>query len=260
MSLIAIACYDTEENNRTWMTEKTLISLAATVNLDKHDLYVIDNASCQATKDLLKKMQNGMRFQLITNEENLGTAKAINQAWRFRKSGQHCIKMDNDVVIHQNGWVEQMEEVIERGHMIGQVALKRIDLWESQYNENPSYRTELVMLKPIPGKERWLVVEDTKHCIGTCVMHSSALIDTVGFLVQPKIYGLDDSIMSHRSKIAGFNNCFLPHIPIDHIDTGSEIAYMQQKRDIAGESMAEYNRLLNGYRDGSIPVYYNPFE
>ncbi len=116
------------------------------------------------------------------------------------------------------------------------------------------------MLRPKEGMQRWLIVEDTKHCIGTCVMHSSALLDKVGFLVQPKVYGLDDSIMSHRSKIAGFNNCFLPHIPIDHIDTGAEIAYMQEKRDIAGESMEEYSRLINGYRDGSIPVYYNPFE
>ena len=79
MALIAMAVYDTEENNRTWMTDDTMLSLVQTVDLTKHRLFVIDNASCQATKDLLLSLQSIFPFTIITNEVNVGTAKAINR-------------------------------------------------------------------------------------------------------------------------------------------------------------------------------------
>jgi len=46
----------------------------------------------------------------------------------------------------------------------------------------------------------------------------------------------------------------LPHIEIDHIDTGAT-AYQGWKENHASEDMAEYNRLKNGYLSGTIPVY-----
>lgn len=257
-SLIALACFDTEENNRTWMTEKTLLSLLATVNLEKHDLYVIDNASCQATKDLLKKMQNGMRFQLITNGENVGTARAINQGWKLRKPGQHCLKLDNDVTIHENGWVDLLEEAIERNPtVLGQIGLKRKDLQETPNTDHPFYKTELHML-PHKGGERWIAIEVAKHIIGTCVMHNHRLIDKVGGLFQHGVYSFDDAIMSLRSNLAGFSNAFIPHIDINHIDPGDNI-YQKQKEEYAGKMMEQFHKVCNEYKSGERSIYH-PFE
>jgi GT2 family glycosyltransferase len=259
MTLIAMAVWDTEENNRSWMTEKTINSIIETVDFKKHRLFVIDNASCKKTKDILyyAKQVKALNITVITNEENIGTAEAINLAWKQRNPGEGCIKMDNDVVIYSQGWLEEMENVVRLDPRFGQVALKRKDIWENPYHENPFYRSELAMLHPPGG--RWTVVEIVNHCIGTCVYHSSALLDKVGYLKQPLTYGLDDSLMSARSRIAGFLNAFLPHIEIDHIDTGGG-PYQDIKVKVAGESWEEYKRLLNGYKDGSIPIYYNPFQ
>jgi hypothetical protein len=114
------------------------------------------------------------------------------------------------------------------------------------------------MLPHKPG-EKWIVGEIVNHVMGTCQGYSPTLLDKIGYLYQPRLYGFDDALAAARCKVAGFLSVFLPHIEIDHIDPG-DTAYQGWKEKVAGEDMAEYNRIVNGYFDGSIPIYYNPFE
>lgn len=258
MALIAMACFDNEQNKRTEYTRQTLSSILQTVDLRKHRLVVVDNASCQETKDLLKHFANyysKKNIEVITLPENIGTARAINQAWKLRKQGEHAIKMDNDVVIYSSGWVDEMEEAIRRDYKIGQVGLKRKDCWEHPKHESSDYRSELIMLPQVPG-ERWQIVEKAKHIIGTCVMHSASLLDKVGYLYQPSLYGYDDVIMSHRAHLAGFYSCFLPHIEIDHIDTGST-DYQGWKERHSGEQTNNVIQLVHDMYNGIKPIYYD---
>ena len=50
--------YDTEENQRSEYTNKTLQSLAQRVDFRKHRLIVVDNNSCQKAKDIIRYWQN----------------------------------------------------------------------------------------------------------------------------------------------------------------------------------------------------------
>jgi GT2 family glycosyltransferase len=252
MALIAMAVHDTEENGRSSLTDRTIDSLMSTVDLTEHRLIIIDNASCVETKRILG--YNESLYEVITLPENIGTAKAINIAWKQRKPGEHCIKIDNDVVIHREGWVEEMEEAIARDQGIGQVGLKRKDLWESPDNPISDRRSTLYMLPHQPG-ERWIVVEKSKHIMGTCVMHNSALLDKVGYLYQPSLYGFDDVLMSWRSNLSGFYNCFLPHIHIDHIDPGGT-DYVKWKQDEAGKYGRQVSDIVDEYISGARPLYY----
>ena len=249
MALIAMAVFDTEENGRTEYTAKTLETLYLTVNTRKHRIVIVDNGSCEATQTLLNK---AARIEVIRLHENIGTAKAVNKAWQLRKDGEHCIKMDNDVVIHSRDWVEDMECAIKLDPAIGIVGLKRKDCWEEPSRAD-FYKSSLEMLPHVPG-EPWVVVERVNHVMGTCQMFNSALLDKIGYLYQPRLYGFDDALAAIRCQVAGFYSCFLPHIEIDHIDTGST-AYQGWKEKHAGEDMAEFNRLKNGYLSGTIPVY-----
>ncbi len=249
MALISLAVWDTEENGRTEYTAKTLESLYLTVNTRKHRIVIVDNGSCEATQKLLNK---AARIEVIRLNENIGTAKAVNKAWQLRKPNENCVKMDNDVVIHSRDWVEDMERAIKLDPTIGIVGLKRKDCWEEP-SRTDFYKSSLEMLPHVPG-EPWVVVERVNHVMGTCQMFSSALLDKIGYLYQPRLYGFDDALAAIRCQVAGFYSCFLPHIEIDHIDTGAT-AYQGWKEKHAGEDMAEYNRLKNGYLSGTIPVY-----
>lgn len=251
-TLIAMAVHDTDENGRTEYTERTIEESLLTLD-PWRKAWIIDNGSCEKTKKLLAKYERGGKINLITLPENIGTAKAVNLAWRHRQAGQHCVKMDNDVVIHSTTWVDELEECINCDPRIGIVGLKRKDCWENPEHPDPFYRSRLITL-PHVGGQPWINVEAVNHVMGTCQLYNSALLDRIGYLYQPRLYGFDDALAAVRCKVAGFYSCFLPHIRIDHIDRG-DTAYQGWKEKHAGEDMDEYNRLKNGYISGTIDIY-----
>lgn len=255
--LIATAVWDTIGNGRTWMTDATLHSLAETVDWSKHRLIVVDNGSCLETRELLG--YEGLQgypcpYTLMRNKENLGTAAAINRAWRHREPGEHCVKMDNDVTFHQAGWADRIEDVFERDPEIGICGLKRNDLEESPWAEG-GYKSTIRML-PHERGQRWLIVEEVKHVIGTCQGYSSALLDKIGYLVQPALYGFDDSLSGVRARVAGFKSAFLCGFEIEHLDPGGD-AYGQWKRDQAAQYFPDYNSAVLLYESGAKDVYYD---
>lgn len=255
MALISIAIYDTEENQRTELTRRTLESLTFTLDLTRHRVFLIDNASCEATKELLRAYSR--EYTVITNETNIGTAEAINLAWRHRKPGEHAVKMDNDVIIYSQTWADELEEAIRRDPKAGIVGLKRKDCIETPWRDD-WYKSSLFMFPHVPG-ERWMLGEKVNHVMGTCQMYNSALLDRIGYLYQPRLYGFDDALAAVRCQLAGFYSAFLPHIEIDHIDPG-DTAYQGWKEKHAGEDMATYGRIVSEYMSGQRPIYYNPFQ
>lgn len=259
MALIAMAVYSTPENGKDEYLGQTLDSLAKTVDFTKHRLILSVNAFTEQTQRILNHWRNRESIieEIIWNDTNLGTAEAINKAWAKRLPGENCVKMDDDVVIHHNDWLYLMEEAIRRDPKLGQVGLKRRDCMENPAHENPHYRSTLRQLPHEPG-QKWIVVEDVQHVMGTCVMHSSALLDKLGYLWQPGLYGFDDSFMSLRSKLAGFKNAFLTAVDIEHIDRG-DTPFQKWKEGQAGEKWEAYKEAYRKFIKGEQPIYYNPF-
>jgi len=257
MALIAMTVYCTEENKKDECLEKVLDSLWRNFGgvSSKHRIAFSVNGATRRTRKLLNGFDVCMNKKIIYNDVNIGRAKAINIAWKERKPGEHCIKMDDDIVINSCGWVDELEEAIRRDPTIGQIGLKRKDCWEWPGHKHPDWRSELHMLPHVPG-ERWQIVEKVKHVIGSCVMHNAALLDKVGYLYQPSLYGYDDVIMSHRSYIAGFYSCFLPHINIDHIDPG-DTPYQGWKERHSAEQTDEVIKLVHAMIRGEKSIYFD---
>lgn len=265
MALIAMCVYDTDTNNRTQYTERTLGSLMDTVDFNKHRLFIYDNASCEATKDLLGTFRRiydrhdypAGSLTIITGSENIGTAKGINECWKHRLPGENLIKMDNDVVIHQSNWVDLMEESINRlPDEIGIIGLKRKDCAEVPWRTDWAH-SELHMLPHSPG-ERWLIVEKVNHVMGTCQMYNYRLIDKIGGLYQMDgLYGFDDSLAAARCTKAGYSNVFIHTIEIDHIDmAANDGGYQEWKNKYSGEMMKEYHKVRDEYMSGARDIYY----
>lgn len=263
MALIAMAVYSTDENKKDSCLEKTLYSLSSTVDLMKHSLYLSINSKTEQTENIIDNwlfhVSNGkFNFHIIRNETNIGTAEAINKVFALRQKGEHAIKIDDDVVIHSKDWIEVMEDAINRDPSIGIIGLKRKDCIEKVTHPDPYFRSNLIQLPQKPG-ERWIIAEEVHHVMGTCQMLSSALLDEIGYLYQPKLYGWDDVLASARSRAVGFKNVFLPHIEIDHIDDGAT-PYQSWKEKHAGEDLETITKLMEGYKNGTVPTYYNPFK
>lgn len=250
MSLIAIAVYDTDANDRSKYTKECLASLAETVDWRKHRLVIIDNASCQKTEDIIHTSKVAAFCAIITNSENIGTANAINQAMKMREPNEVCIKMDNDCVVHQSGWVEEMESAIKADQTLGIVGLKRPDVWQSPTNTDPRYRTTIETLK------NGIEIEVCEDIMGTCTGYNPLLMDKVGYLNQPSDYGFDDVLYSVRAVVAGFKNCFLPNIKITHLDDYKN-PYSDWKKREAGIHLEQVAEMCNMYKSGILNYYYN---
>lgn len=265
MALIVMVVYDTIENDRTKYTNKAVQSVINSVDLGRHRIIIVDNGSCDSTKELLKGWKDysdfiGYNLSVITLPNNIGTAEGWNTACRLRKPGEHVIKIDNDIVINDcHTWVDQMEEVVTISPEIGQVGLKRKDCIESTTQTNPFYKSTLRQMAHVSG-ERWVIVESQFHIMGSCVLHSSRLLDSIGYMFQIGLYGFDDSFMSARARASGFDTVMLPHIDIDHIDNGDN-PYTAHKQKLANDVWAagKYQEQLKKYAQKQ-ELYYNPYE
>lgn len=263
MALICMAVHDTEENGRAEFTNKTMWSLFSTVDLSVHRLIIINNNSCKKTTEYIDEVMGHLPAvynhrkhitpKVINLSENTGTARAINLALKDRMPGEHAIKMDNDIEIKSDDWVDEMEAAINREPQIGICGLKRKDLWQYPGHPEKQYRSELIMLPHKPG-ERWIIAERTKDVMGTCVMFNSALLDKIGYLYQPSLYGYDDVLACYRSELAGFINVFLPHVEMDHIDPGGT-EYCEWKRVEAARNSQEIIRIVDQYIAGTRSIY-----
>ncbi len=261
MALIGIATYCTDQNKRVQLLEQTLHSIKNTVDFSRHRLIVADNGSCIAAKKTLKFYQAIIpNMEVITFEENQGTAIAINSCWSKRNTQEHCAKVDDDILFHNIGWLDVLEEVIERESSIAQAACKRRDLAESPNNSHPFYKSELIML-PHEAGQKWFVCEKVSHTMGSALLHNYRALDKIGGLFQIKDnkYGFDDSGYSVRANLAGFSCVFVCGIDIEHLDVPDDGGYTQWKVDNAGEKMLAYNQLVEEYKSGKRPLY-EPFE
>lgn len=271
MALIAMAVWDTEENQRHGLTDMTLASLGDTVNWVAHRLIIVDNGSCEQSKEIMHNWRDilNKRFEesielgrdipveIITLEENVGTARAINKAWMKRRPDENVVKMDNDVVIFQEGWLNTLEECISREPRIGIIGLKRKDCIENPWHESEWYRSVLVMLPHELG-QRWLIVEKVHHVMGTCQMYSAALLNKIGYLYQlGGLYGFDDALASIRAQKAGFLTVHYPHIEIEHIDPGGG-GYTVWKQEYSLARMDKFNAVKQAIELGHLPVYFGP--
>lgn len=264
MALVSMAVYHPAGITRWKLTKDCLESLIDTVDPKRHRLVLVNNASpdkaTAGTLDLYGRewRRLGGEATVIHNAENRGTARAVNQGWAMRRPGEAVLKIDDDVVLIDSGWLDRLEECLARDPKLGILGLKRRDLEESPHHpKDHVYHSTLEMLPHKPG-ERWLVVERVGHVMGTCQLYASGFLDRVGYLYQMgRLYGLDDSLMAYRCKAAGFYSAFYVGADISHPDPGGT-EHQEWKQKVAGESLPAYGVHRDWYAQGVISPYHGP--
>ena len=247
-----MATHATTDNERTDLVESTLDHLMG-IDLDAHRIIVSDNGSNYQIQNTLSKLEILGRIQVIRNGSNIGTAKAINKVIALRRPGEIVCKADDDIIVPDMHWPDLAEWVMHQEPLIGILGLKRKDLEESPTNPNGMFRSRLAFAKREKG-DAWVVVEHARSIIGTCIMMSPALLNTVGFLHQPGVYGYDDVDISLRARLAGFHTAFLPSVEILHPDPGGS-QFCQWKIDEASKQGVEWSRAEASYISGETPLY-----
>ncbi len=106
--------------NKLDLTKQCLTAIVQNTQYKNYEVIIIDNASTDGTSDFLKTLTGDVK--IITNEENLGFAKASNQGAKIA-SGKYLLFLNNDT-IPQKGWLSNLVETIESDKKIGIVGSK----------------------------------------------------------------------------------------------------------------------------------------
>lgn len=106
--------------NQLEYTQRCLEALAENTNRTDFEIVIVDNASIDGTGEYLATLNR--KIKIISNEENLGFARACNQGARL-SSGKYLVFLNNDTEA-QPGWLEELLKTTDEGENVGIVGSK----------------------------------------------------------------------------------------------------------------------------------------
>lgn len=184
--LLAVICYNRREEARS-----TLLALKETGTFEEAQVVVFDNGSTDGTVETLHDLcRQGVveADDLFLSDTNLGCPSAMNLVVaRFRKPGQHFIKVDPDVVLCTPGWVGKLVAFLNSHPDVMMASPWYSELDEPHCRSRERARHEgWIEAYPIPGH---------------CTIHRGSLLDRAGFfdvLSLDHLYGFEDNLMCYR--------------------------------------------------------------
>ncbi len=203
------------------------------------EVWVVDNASRDGSAAMVAA--DFPHVRLIANAENVGFARANNQALR-QSEGRHVLLLNSDTTV-KDGSLSAMVRFLDAHATAGAVGcrLENADgtTQRSSWNFYPSLATlaaDALYLWRIPGVRRWVrgheqslseTAEPTvvKHLLGACLMVRRAALDAVGLMDEGYFMYLEETDWCRRIDDAGWKIYYLP--------TASIVHYGQQSAGLA---------------------------
>jgi GT2 family glycosyltransferase len=210
-------------------------------NLDC-EVIVVDNASTD--QSVLAIRQNFPKVKLICNEENVGFAKANNQAAKVAR-GRYLLLLNSDAFVH-NGAISTLVEYMASHPDTGAASCRLVyedgSLQRSCYSF-PTPFTELWQTlwldrlfprSPIFGKFRMTYWGyDTYHevdwVMGAVMTLRSEVIEQVGLFDEEYFMYSEEMDLCYRLKQAGWKINFVPQATVTHLWGGTS----RQNKELA---------------------------
>jgi len=204
-----------------------------------YEVTVVDNASTDGSIKMVR--QNFPQVKLIENKENLGFAKANNQAIKLIKNCTYVLLLNSDVVI-KNEIIQKLMEFLEKNPNAGVVgpALRMPD-GKLQKGGVAGYFPSLltgfnyffflsilfsnvfkgIYINQSPYVKKKKVTE-VDWIAGTCLMTRLEIIKKVGKLDESIFMYTEEIEWCKRVKNKGWKNFYLPHAEVTHHLWGSQ--------------------------------------
>lgn len=253
--------------NTAELTQKCLESVISDVTQSKTlakscEIFVVDNNSAddsiKVIKSLITKSTNLLPLKLIQNKENLGFAKANNQALKQAR-GEYILLLNSDTIV-QNGALEALVNALQNTNpsdernKIGLVAA-------SLRNPDGSYQSQGGdKISLIAAKVQWLMLDDFP-IIGKFLpslqkklkqppldrsIQPMGWVGATALCIPRKLYesigGLDESIFMYaedmefclRAQRAGWGSAIAHQAKIVHVGSASSNSEQAKLGEVRG--------------------------
>ncbi|MDR2605271.1 MAG: glycosyltransferase [Desulfovibrio sp.] len=232
-------------HNRLDLTKICLQSLLEKTK-GQYYLTIIDNASNDGTKEYINTLSNlYSNINIFYLQTNMGVAVVANLGWASFDA-DYYIKLDNDIEICDNTWLEQLVSIVEHNKNIAMAGYLLLN-WKC--------KKEYITLQ----SGNYFISSDL--CNGGCVIIPRHIHENLGFWIEDHgKYGYEDKNYSDRAVAAGYLIGYIPAdmLPVRHL--GFEEGHIDNVRESAkkknreekyfGEHLYVFNKLLfdNGIR------------
>jgi len=199
-------------------TRACLDSLSAHTALDGDvQVIVVDNGSTDGTLSYLRSLD---WIRLLENDRNLGFVRGNNVGIRATCSDHDVLLLNNDIVIPQNGWLEEIRRVAYSTEDIGVVGCRLI-LPDGRLLHAGAY----MPLGSFWGQQIGSLEKDVNQfnrdrsvqcVVGACMYIKREVLDTIGLLDEVFFSYFEDTDYCLRAAEAGFRTVCAGGVTLIH--------------------------------------------
>lgn len=190
---------------------------ANTVLDDTVTVIVADNGSTDGTIQYVKSLP---WVKLIENGQNLGFVRGNNVAIRAADPGDDILLLNNDIEIHQPGWLEEIQAAAYRDPDIGIVGCRQI-LPTGQFLHAGTYMPRSVWWGQQIGSlekdvNQYALDREVEGVVGACMYIKREVIDQVGLLDEAFFSYFEDTDYCLRAREAGYRTICAGAVTLVH--------------------------------------------
>jgi glycosyltransferase involved in cell wall biosynthesis len=228
-------------HNRLTLTRRTIESVLRHTR-ESFALCVVDNASTDGTPSYLRELLAQGKIQHLTLfAKNMGVACACNTGFAAFDA-DYFLKLDNDIEVLHQGWLENLAQFFKPGSSVGAVAYKVI----------PDNATPSLHIGPT-------AVFEVEFCGGACLLTTRAVRAALGnFCEDYGVYGEEDSDFGVRVGMNGHLNIFVDgtgHV-LHNSDQGYESRMQPIKsRQARKRNIEQFQANIHAYDTGLRPLF-----
>ena len=216
--------------NVEYFLEHCLYSVQKAIKNIDAEVLIVDNNSVDGSVKMLK--EKFAEFYLIENKENVGFAKANNQAMRIAK-GEYILLLNPDTVVEEDTF-EKCIAFMDSHSDCGGLGIKMIDGQGNVLKESkrgfPSPWASFCKMSGLtslfPTSKKYaqyymghLSYEETNQVdilAGAYMMMRKECLDKVGLLDEDYFMYGEDIDLSYRITLGGYKNYYFPEATIIH--------------------------------------------
>jgi GT2 family glycosyltransferase len=187
----------------------------------------VDNGSRDDTPTVLDEWESaaqnaGVTTQRLNFDSNIGAIRGRNEAMNVAQ-GKYFVFLDNDTLVAQRDWLEQLQVFLDEDSQRGIVAPKLLFPWEPFQIEccgaavSPGGRIQY--LGRGQARESWTQAQPVQCLISAAWMMTRRLYEEVGALDE--IYSpvqYEDLDLCYRARQQGFGVWVLPAVELFHFE------------------------------------------
>lgn len=194
-----------------------------------YEIIVVDNNSSDGTVEMLEKTQSASwRIKIILNKENLGFAKANNQAVK-EASGDYILFLNSDIIVLDDA-IEKLFNFYKKNedkiNFLGGKLLNK-DL-TPQPSCGPFYSLPVIFSALFLKGDYWGLTRYSPNKLkqvdwvsGACILTKKEYFNKIGCFDEKIFMYMDEIDLLYRAKKSGYRAFFYPESRFIHLASAS---------------------------------------